>query len=216
MLPRAQTFLLLLLASCAAFGGVKAERGVPGEWQSLRARLGAREGGDTARDEARARMPQPRAPTFFLILPCGPAPPAINNPAPADPSPLESAKFLAGWPLKVENFVGPEVTVNCSAIAGGTPGLGAFGNCTSPDLQAGGCGCTPGFATCPAGSSVVSCSSAQYPAGPGPGADWSIGTSLVKPEKNQCITIWINTARVPRASTMRVSPVCSRLVKDKF
>ena len=121
---------------------------------------------------------------------------------------------------KIVTFKAPAVSINCSAIAGGTPGQTAFGNCTDPANPAGGCGCTPFYSTCPPGSAVVACSTTQLPnpAGIpqdvyGTGADWSIGTSLIKPEDNTCIGIWINTARVPRESQVTVAAVCSKFEK---
>lgn len=139
--------------------------------------------------------------------------PTKKNTGASEPATVDAALFLKSWQPKLVTVDGPEVAVDCTAVDGGTPGLGSFGSCVNATGPAAQCGCTPGFSTCPDGTTVQSCSLAQYPATDGLGADWGVGTSLVQTDLNRCIGIWVNLVPVPRASSVRVKAVCSRIEK---
>lgn len=163
-----------------------------------------------------------------LSLPPPPPPQRHNYTAVATEEAATSSSLLdldtrkGQWAPKLTTFKAAEATITCKAVQNGQFGGGtAFGNCPKPTpplfltQPAGGCGCSPGYApACPPGSSIVSCSATQNPTvGFGPGADWTIGTSLIVPEKGNCIAIWVNTAPAPRESTMTVAAVCSKIEK---
>ena len=176
--------------------------------------------------QRRARVHSTPQPVSSLALasslPPPPPPQRHNYTAVATEEAATSSSLLdldtrkGQWAPKLTTFKAAEATITCKAVQNGQFGGGtAFGNCTNSSLPAGGCGCSPGYApACPPGSSIVSCSATQNPTvGFGPGADWTIGTSLIVPEKGNCIAIWVNTAPVPRESTMTVAAVCSKIEK---